>query len=373
MRKLHRGLMFSLLGFTVLVGAALGYGTYEYQALRPEAHFANLKPITVNDKSNIADNEQTSVNLPGQFNVVLIGSDARPGEKASHSDTIVLVHVDLNNHTYNMLSIPRDARTYDPSYGYTKLTTIQFMDENKYGVKTGIEQTVATISRITGVPVQFYAETNFYGLKDMVNAVGGISMNLPYNITITHPLADDKQMKGQVFKKGEHFLNGSQTIEVVRERDTVPGGDYGRQQIQERALIGIAEEVMKPRNLPRLPKLARTLPKFLIATNLQTDDLISLGLAVKSNFQPSTQIHYFQVPSVSTYAYDDVLQASNDELLLDTKKLKAVINGYFLGQPDIPPTTPSSDEISTSDNPGSELLTAPPNPQDFGPLGEPGQ
>lgn len=368
MRKLHRGLMFSLLGLAVLVGGGLGFGAYEYQVLRPQHHFANLKPITGGTTSN----QQSTVNLPGEFNVLLIGSDARPGEKASHSDTMVLVHVDLNHHTYNMLSLPRDSRTYDPAYGYTKLTTIQFMDENKYGVKNGIEHTVATISTITGVPIQFYAETSFYGLKDMVNAIGGINMNIPYNITITHPLADDKQMKGKVFKKGEHFLNGSQTIEVVRERDTVPGGDYGRQQIQERALIGIAEEVMKPKNLPRLPKLAKTLPKFLVATNLQTDDLISLGLAVKSNFEPSKQIHYFQIPSVSTYAYDDVLKSSNDELLLDTKKLKSVINTYFLGKNDSPPVSSGQGGTFSGDNPGNEVLNSPSNPQDFGPLGKPG-
>ncbi|QQE78673.1 LCP family protein [Alicyclobacillus sp. SO9] len=406
---------YSALAFAVLVGGGLGFGTYQYQQLSAATHFSNLSVVgeplagnsvangTANTSTNdTASNPVPTVNLPGTFNMLLIGSDARPGDKISHSDTMVLVHVDLNHHVYNMISLPRDSRTYFPGYGYTKLTTIQFMDEDKYGVNKGIEQTVKTVSEVTGVPINFYAETSFWGLQDMVNALGGINIDLPFTIKLTHPW--HKQMKGDVFQKGEHFLTGAQTIEVVRERDSVPGGDYGRQQIQERALIGIAKEVLKPQNIPHLPALAKALPKYLISTNLSTEDLLSLGLNVKADFHPDEQIHYFQIPSTTKYIRDDVLKAPNDELILNQKTLKQVIHKYFLSANDVPPRqkSPGPNTISSprseigraggmtagntagspgsagstanifqGDDPGNEIVNPGSNPADFGPLGAP--
>lgn len=361
-----------------MMGGLLGFGTFEYRQLLAANHFRDLAVVGTPPKAPSGKPSTTpvpTVNLPGTFNVVLIGSDARKGDKISHSDTVVLVHVDLNHHVYDMISLPRDARTYFPNYGYTKLTTIQYMNENKYGVKNGIEKTVATISNVTGVPINYYAETNFWGLQDMVNAVGGIDINLPFTIRLTHPW--HQEMKGQVYKKGPHFLNGAQTIEVVRERDSVPGGDYGRQQIQERALIGIAKEVLKPSNISRLPALAHALPKFLIATNMSAEDVISLGLNVRGNFHPDTQIRYFQIPSVSEYLHDAVLQAPNDELLLDQKKLHSIIARYFLDNAsdnaasDTTANGTFPSESVPDENAGAQILESPSDPQDFGPLGGP--
>jgi len=332
-RRGWRRLRIWTLTLALMTGGAGGWWAYQIHQLASPNHFRHVRAISRSENPAPSRKKDPLVEivpvtaLPGTLNIALIGSDARPGEHLSHSDTIVIVHADLNSHAYSMLSLPRDARIYFPGYGYTKLTTVQFINQSKYGVKQGIEKTMATLSDFTGIPIHFYAETSFSGLESMVNAVGGVTVNLPFPIKISHPL--HKQMKGTVFAKGRHFLNGAQTIEVVRERDSVPGGDYGRQQIQQKVILGIARKALQRKQWDRVPALAQALPHFLIATNLSAQDIFSLALNVGKDFHPETQLHYYQIPSTNCFVYDDVLHQRNAELVLNRQKLREVVKESF--------------------------------------------
>ncbi|WP_067930113.1 LCP family protein [Alicyclobacillus kakegawensis] len=325
----------TLLSIAVIVGAAAGVGAWEYHKLQPQNHFSNLPVVTPTGES------KQSTTLPsGVFNVLLIGSDQRPGEKASHTDSMVLVHVDLQSHQYNMLSIPRDTRVYMQGYGYTKLTSVQYIAQSTHGTKEGILQAVAAVSQLTGVPINYYAETNYWGLQDLVNALGGITMDLPFDVRLTHPWY--KQDQGKVYTKGVHTMTGRDVAEVVHERDSLPGTDYGRQRLQQLALAAIAKKAMSPAEIPRLPALAKEMPKFLIATNMSTEDFLSLGLAVKSDFNSSSEIHHYQIPGTNETMYDDILKNYNSEIVLDKTKLHQIIQEHFVGRIDNESSGPSS-------------------------------
>ncbi|WP_100488515.1 LCP family protein [Sporolactobacillus pectinivorans] len=318
-RKRHRVLRYILLTLAVLLIAAVGYGTYEYYNLQPQHHFINLPSI---GKTTSKIKERT-----GTFNLLLIGSDARPGDPAGHSDSLLLVHANLDNHTYNILSIPRDTRVYMPGVGYTKLTSVNYMDQLNHGIKQGTTEAVAAISQLTGVPINYFAETNNWGFQDMVNSIGGIDMDLPFNVTLTHPWYP--QDKNKTFTAGTHALDGQMVNEIVHERDSVPGTDYGRQQLQEAALIGIAKKVGQPANVTKLPSLLGSVSKYLIATNMSQQDMISAGLSVMSDLHLQQQIHYLQIKGTSEVLYDDMLKANNDEVVLDPSQLQSLAKKYF--------------------------------------------
>jgi LCP family protein required for cell wall assembly len=320
--------VFGALGVLLLGAAGVGYAVY--RQLQPKNHFTHVPSLTANTST-----AQQSTPTHAAFNVLLLGSDARPAgshttlsEAASHTDSILLVHVDLDRHEYDILSIPRDTRVYMPGYGHTKLTSVQLLAQSKYGEQQGILYAVKAIGQLTGAPIQYYAETDYWGLQDMVDAIGGITMNLPFPVTLTHPWYPEDA--GLHFDAGPHFLNGKLVAEVVHERYSVPGTDYGRQQLQEAALVGIAKAVLTPQNLPKLPRLAQTLPNYLLATNMTTADLVSLGLAVK-DFQPDAQVHYYQVTGKDVLIYNDALGAKDDEVLLDTNQLQQIVREHFLG------------------------------------------
>jgi LCP family protein required for cell wall assembly len=328
-KKAKRGkaIRITLLTLFIFILGATGVGAYAYNKLNPQSHFKNLKAIGVTAKGNSNSSLSNYKEKSGVFNVLLIGSDARKGDTVSHTDSMLLVHADMNNHTYNILSIPRDTRVYMQGYGYTKLTSVQYMSQIAHGKKQGIIDAVQAISNLTGVPINYYAETNFWGLQDMVNSIDGINIDVPFNVTLTHPWY--KGDRNKVITKGTHFLNGQMVTEIVHERDSLPGTDYGRQQLQEAALIGIAKKVMQPTNVTKLPALSKSLSKFLIATNMTTSDMVSIGLGVKNDFQPSKQISYRQVKGQNEVIYDDILKANNDEVVLDPSQLKNVIKNYF--------------------------------------------
>jgi LCP family protein required for cell wall assembly len=304
---------------TVLILGAAGVAASEIHRLSPQNHFSNLKSIG-NTSSKYKEKS-------GIFNILLFGSDARKTDPAGHTDSILLVHADLNNHKYDVMSLPRDTRVYLSGYGYTKLTSVQYISQINHGTKQGILDAINSISNLIGVPINYYAETNYWGFQDMVNAIGGIEMNVPFNVTLTHPWY--KKNKNKIITAGTHLFNGEMVTEIVHERDSVPGTDFGRQQLQEKALIGIAKKVMQPANITKLPALSRSLSNFLISTNMTTDDFVSIGLGVKSDFHPEQQLKYHQIKGENMVMYDDILKRNNDEFVPDSGQLKAVVQKYF--------------------------------------------
>lgn len=307
---------FSLLGIFILAAAAIGF---EYYQLQPKNHFKTI-PVASNPsgKEKAKSEPQSNTNNVPPFNILLMGSDQRPGQTIGHSDTMMLMHVDLSKNEVNAVSIPRDTRVHLDGYGYTKLTSVQYILQAKKGPKQGIEGAVQAISNLTGVPINYYAETNFEGFKSMVDTLGGIQMTVPMDVNIS----------SQTISTGTHFLDGNTVLALVRERHSLANGDYGRQLLQLEALKGIAKGVLSPDKISKLPSLANSSANYIIDTNISTTDIVSLGLAAK-NFDFSKQVSYQQLDGVGKKMYDDILKANNDEIVIDPQQIKDIIAKNF--------------------------------------------
>jgi LCP family protein required for cell wall assembly len=322
-----RGRAKRILGYTGLALAFIicaggGVGLYEYHQLQPKNYITpKTRPVLA------TGTKEQSKQGNGTFNMLLLGSDARAtgsstdlSNAASHSDSMILVHIDLNKHQFNMVSIPRDTRVYLAGYGYTKLTSVQYMDQVNHGEKQGIIDTVKAISQLTDVPINYYAETNYSGLQNMVNTVGGITMNLPFPITINH--AWYPQDNGKSFTAGPHFVDGRMAFELTHTRDGLPGTDFGRQRLQEAVLVGIAKKIMSPSEVTKLPALSKSLRRYLVATNMPPQLMISIGIGMKGFFNTSQDIHYEQLFGKSEMVYNDVLKACDEEIILPKSEIQ---------------------------------------------------
>lgn len=316
-KKKRKGkiLKYTLLVLLVLVLGVGGFAAYEYNRVQPQNHFKTVPNVT----------ENKPVTTSGVFNVLLLGSDARPGDKLSHTDSMVILHVNLNKHEYHMISIPRDTRVYLDGYGYTKITSAQYITQANKGTQAGIEEAIHQVKSLTGLDINYYVETSYWGFQDMVNAIGGITMNVPFDVTLTHPWF--KEDLNMVIKQGTHTFDGKMAAEITHERYSVPGTDYGRQRLQAEALIGIIKAVEDPANITKLPDLVKTLPQYVIATNLTTEDMLSFGLAAKG-FERN-QLQYYQVPGTSKSLYDDVLKNNNSQIVLNKEKMQEVVDAHF--------------------------------------------
>lgn len=98
----------------------------------------------------------------------------------------------------------------------------------------------ASVSQLLNVPINYYATINMGGLKQIVNAVGGVTITSPLNVSFDHVTVT----------KGKHHLNGTQALAYTRMRYQDPRGDYGRQlrqqQVMRAVLAKLAQNAWKP-------------------------------------------------------------------------------------------------------------------------------
>ncbi len=151
---------------------------------------------------------------PGK-NILLLGSDTRTGADAalvsgSRADTIMLMHIPADGKGVYIISIMRDTWVDIPGYGTAKVNAAL-----NYG---GVSLQVATIENLVGVKIDHVAEIEFEGFKSLVNAIGGVDVQVPFAFT----------SNVWTFTPGLMHLNGSGALSFVRERYSFADGDYQR-------------------------------------------------------------------------------------------------------------------------------------------------
>ena len=174
----------------------------------------------------------------GAQRVVLLGSDARAGE-VSRSDTIVVAKAGEG-----MLAVPRDTLVEIPGVGEDKI--------NAAFATGGPVLTVKTLENLTGLPINNYVVVHFDGVEDIVNALGGVTLDVEQHIEV------GIEGRRVFIPAGTQTLNGIEALAYVRYRGT-PTADIGRIGRQQGFLRELAKEATSPAKLPRLPATAGTL------------------------------------------------------------------------------------------------------------------
>jgi len=166
-----------------------------------------------------------TVKGPGK-NILLLGSDTRSGSEAaqvsgSRADSIMLAHIPADGKGVYLVSIMRDTWVNIPGYGPAKINAAL-----NYG---GISLQVATVENLVGVKIDHVAEIEFEGFKSLVNAVGGVDVQVPFAFT----------SNVWTFTPGVMHMNGSAALTFVRERYSFADGDYQRVRNQRAFLRGL--------------------------------------------------------------------------------------------------------------------------------------
>ena len=172
--------------------------------------------------------------LGGQ-RVVLLGSDAR-GDEVSRSDTIVVTKAGGG-----ILAVPRDTLVDIPDVGKDKI--------NAAYASGGPELTLETLENLTGLRLNHYVVVNFGGVEDIVDAMGGITLEVDNPIKVG---IDGRRVS---IPAGTQKLDGLQALAYVRYRGG-PTADIGRIGRQQKFLRELAQQSTSPANLPRLPAVA---------------------------------------------------------------------------------------------------------------------
>lgn len=166
-----------------------------------------------------------TVKGPGK-NILLLGSDTRSGSEAaqvsgSRADSIMLAHIPADGKGVYLVSIMRDTWVNIPGYGAAKINAAL-----NYG---GISLQVATVENLLGIKIDHVAEIEFEGFKALVNSVGGVDVQVPFNFDINI----------WSFKQGMQHMDGGAALAFVRARYQFADGDYQRVRNQRAFLRGL--------------------------------------------------------------------------------------------------------------------------------------
>lgn len=162
---------------------------------------------------------------PGK-NILLLGSDTRSGSEAaqvsgSRADSIMLAHIPADGKGVYLVSIMRDTWVNIPGYGAAKINAAL-----NYG---GISLQVATVENLLGIKIDHVAEIEFEGFKALVNSVGGVDVQVPFDFDIN----------AWSFKQGMQHMDGGAALAFVRARYPFADGDYQRVRNQRAFLRGM--------------------------------------------------------------------------------------------------------------------------------------
>ena len=200
--------------------------------------------------------------------VLIMGIDRR-AEDIGRSDTLMLAAVDERQGRAVLLSIPRDTRIEVGSYGYDKI--------NHAYAFGGHEMTLASVEKLVGVPVTHYVLIDTSAFERIVDAVGGVDINVEKRMYYEDPWDDNGGLVIDL-QPGEQHMSGAQAIQYVRYRDGE--GDIGRIARQQHFMRALLAQFISPQVLPRISSVIDEV-KNSVETDLSTRQLLTLANRMK--------------------------------------------------------------------------------------------
>ena len=242
---------------TLLIVALLGIVLCAFVGYH--AIFGIEKTVIGNDKGGAAQTE-----FDKRVSILLVGADQRPEQTKYNTDSLILAGVDPQTKRVSLLSIPRDTRIFLSGKGYVKINSVAALADFAALQKS--------VEELTGEKVTGYIQTNFQGFKQVIDTLGGITVNVEKDMYYETGDLEDGYIN---LHKGEQRLNGSKALQYARFRHDALA-DISRTARQQVVLKAIAKEMFQISTLPKLPVL---IPQLMQAvhTNLTVKDILALS------------------------------------------------------------------------------------------------
>ncbi len=266
-----------------------------------------------NDPSNQIEAGGDLPDKNDPVNVLILGVDAKDvkNSKGARSDTVMLATFDPKSKQVNVISIPRDTRVVIRGHkGMDKIN-----HAHAYG---GPDLSIKAVKDLLGVPVHYYVSVDYKALGKIVDDLGGVEVDVPMNMKYTDP-TDNPPLKIDL-KKGVQILDGDKAMQFVRFRKGYADQDLGRIRAQQTFLKALADKLLSPQTIVKLPKITKTFSSY-VATDMPVSTITSYAL--KANGVSMDNIQMTTIPgqpkTVSGVSY----------YIPDTNKIQTMMTGLF--------------------------------------------
>ncbi|MGY1721889.1 LCP family protein [Blastococcus sp. SYSU DS0533] len=291
-----------LLAVVLLTGS--GWGWYLGQVAAATVNRTDAIPTEGNEGSGRAGEA---------MNLLLVGNDSRSAltdqqlaelnagtDSGVNTDTMILVHVPADGSRASFVSFPRDSYVQIPGYGKDKLNAAyaygyQEVDESAGETARqagGAQLLVQTISRLTGLQIDHYAEVDLLGFFNLSSVVGGVEVNLCEAV-------DDSYYSGAVFPAGPQTISGADALKFVRQRHGLLRGDFDRIIRQQVFIAGVLRKMLSDEVLLDLGK-QRELVQAAAESLTVDEDLDLLQLAEQMQSVTAGSIEFQTIPYIGT-------------------------------------------------------------------------
>lgn len=265
---------------------------------------ASNEPAGGRQKSALPSNRKE------HFHTILLGGldDDNGG-----SDTNLLVALDSDNKTINVVSLPRDT-LLDVTWSVKKLN-------NAYH-HGGFSQTMEEVSKMLGIPVDHYVTVNLRAFVELVDAIGGVDFDIPVNMNYD----DDWQDLHIHFDAGPRHLSGQEALQVVRWRQNNDGtgyatADIGRIGTQQEFLKAVAKQTLQLSNMDKVAEMAEIFQNW-VETDLKLSNLVWIGEQALA--AGSENITFHTLPGDGAGWYKGA-----SYYVLDAEGVLELVNTYF--------------------------------------------
>lgn len=164
------------------------------------------------------------------------------------TDTMMLCKFNFETGEFTLVSIPRDTRTNIRG----RKNQERINHAHSYG---GPYLSIDTVRDLLGVDLEYYVTVDYLAVKEVVDAIGGVDIDVPRDMKYSDPTAKPP-LKIDI-NKGQQTLKGDKSLEYLRFR-SYPDGDLDRIEAQQLFVKEFVKQVLKPKNIIRLPKIIKT-------------------------------------------------------------------------------------------------------------------
>ncbi|HZW02778.1 MAG TPA: LCP family protein [Anaerolineaceae bacterium] len=218
----------------------------------------------------------------GTVNILILGSDWRPAA-GFRTDVIMLAMINPSKGTVSVISFPRDLWVYLPGVGMQRINTAQ-----AFG---GFQLTQATFEYNFGVRPDYYVMTNFQGFQQIIDSLGGISVQASINLTdrCDLPMGNDGWCS---VGPGTYQMDGQTALWYARSRKST--SDFDRTRRAQEVMQGVFTKLMNLNAIGRIPELYQ-LYKNNVETNIGLDTIISMAPMAPKLLSDSSRIHRYAI------------------------------------------------------------------------------
>ncbi len=214
-----------------------------------------------------------------RVNILLLGIDKRDDEPiaGTRSDTMMLASIDPVSKSAALISLPRDMWVSIPGCTYGEGCINGQQRINVAHAVGGPDLAARTVAADFGIPIQHYARVDFHGFQQMVDAVGGVVIDVDWPVKDDEYPTPDYGYMRIYFGPGPQLMNGAQALEYARSRHGT--NDFARAGRQQKVILSVRNRVLQLNMLSKAPELLG-IAQESITTDLSPVEMLELGKLV---------------------------------------------------------------------------------------------